>query len=240
MREDANGNSFERLLSLVPFVPELVWCVMFRGSLNYKDRVFIAAFIFQNRAFFTKHDVRRVIREFNLNYNEYRWDQIDGILAWFLAAEEDINNGGDNVRLCQYYAFDCMAQRVFDLRGHVRHFNVPDYVNPRRDDLVGDPCLPYMQNYRHYDFVSLQEVAAAMPFVDVDEDNINVFTVRSQALRGVFGVTDGSQDTLPDYHFTEEEIVDTLEWLGNNSAIFEEDLDLTSDVTLVASCQREE
>lgn len=228
-----HGNSFERLLAKVPFVPEFVWCVLFRCAFTYKDRAFIAAFIFQNAAWFEPREIGNVIREFNVNWDEARWQQVEGIHTWFSEAAERIANGDEDYRLCQYYAFDLFAQRVLDLRGHVRHFNVPA-IGDGRVYHVEDPCRPYLEQYRRFDYVSLDEVVRVMPLCNVSDDETNVVTATEELIRTLDPARE-SQAPLDDLYYNEEQVYEVLEWLGDNADCFEVPFSVAPSVVVEAS-----
>lgn len=229
-RSNAAGNSFEVLLSRVAFVPELVWCILFRSSLQYRDRCFIAAFIFQNRAFFNANDIRRVLFEFNPNFADDRWAQIEGIVQWFTDAEQNADDDA-NLRLCQYYAFDIMAQRVLDLRGHIRHWNVPvPYYD--RDADRNDPCLPYLRDYHEYDRVSLEQICAGIPVVKETDEGLSVVSVRPSVVREVFAELEEDGDTSLPSFFDDEEAIECIEWIHDNYELFAAE---TLDVSAPAS-----
>lgn len=217
---NADGNPFEKLLSKIPNCPELVFCVLFRSMLAYRDRVFIAAFIFQNRPWFNELDIKHVVSRFNRNYSEDRWAQVEGVVQWFRDAEfEGQHNEDALLRLCSYYSFDLFAQRVLDLRGHIRHFNVAyPFWGDIDDDR--DVCAPYIAAYNNYNYVRFEELCSRVPVCTVSDEPV-IVSVNSTAVLNSVAEVDPEEE-IPDRLIIDEDIEDTLIWLAENIHQFTE------------------
>lgn len=220
-------------------VPDLVWCIMYRSELQYKDRVFIAAFAMQNRGWFRLENLEAVVRQYNRHYTQYRWYQIEGVLTWLLEKERNImQEGMDEQSLCAYYAYDCTAGRVLDLRGHPRHFDMgyPFFRIRNYDDY--DPCAPYIEDYNRLRNVRLAEIVKNMPCVKTDEEGNHslVVSVSDSAAEQVYAECDVGfeSEDLPEVYEDDSELIEALEWLGNNYELFHEaTLDEWSDVSAI-------
>lgn len=149
IRPNPNGNNIEQFFDRVRFpLPTLIYCKMFKSSLNYKDRAFFAAFVYQNPMFFDEDGeiVFRAIRSVNPNWDETRDYEMRQVLRWLRSAEE-----GDE-KLCRYYAYDINEGRVLDLAKHSRHIEEGSVFGAGVHHLYrNDPCVEFFHDYNRCD-----------------------------------------------------------------------------------------
>lgn len=121
---------FQRSFPPIPkILRRKIWC----GDLSYRDRVFIASFIFINKI--NVDWFIQILREVNLWYSnnitlgERKLYKIAKVVSYL--------NENPGVR-CKYFGFDAYAGFVVDCNYHLRHSegNIPAFGNTDRPRLT--------------------------------------------------------------------------------------------------------
>lgn len=219
------GTPYEEWLYSIPeaSLPELIKCKIFKSECMYRDRCFFAAFMYQNRTWFTPDQFLRALRFCNISASEARLEQIRGVFLWFEDAERRLADGHETMRLCQYFAYDCTARRVLDLRGHVRHFNLMDDVGGARVHWA-DPCSRYFGEYHRLCDVNIIDILGEMPPLfnprDGDSDSCLSDTISTVSYQSSLAsrVSDDFEDA--DVRLPIEEVEEAILWLADNAEEF--------------------